>query len=679
MSWIPCQSQMALVLAVSYSGTFGGAERVLLDFASALEGEEVCLACPDGALADAATAAGVRRLPLRARPLEVRGAASDRALSLARLLAHGTEVRRLARDLDPALVIACGMRVALGLVLAGRRVGAPVIFQHGDMLPGRWIGRAVRAAAARADLVVVPSRAVAEDIGRDAHPLVIHPGVDVERFDAAAPPVQPPEILVLGAVVEWKRIDVALDAVAVARRARPELRLRIVGGPLGRSGDALMSRLLARASLPDLLGAVEFAGPVSDAGSALVRASCLLHCAEREPFGLAVAEALACGRAAVVPDAGGPADIVDEECGVRYPPGDRDAAGRSILDVLSDRERALRMGQRGRERARACFSVSRARRDFAAAVSPLLVRRPTPTAAAAALALLTVTHNSAADLRTLLASVARHLPGARVVVVDSGSRDDSVEVARRSGVATVIALSENVGFGRACNRGLPAVEEAVTVLVNPDVELIDDSLAWLAAEVARRDRPERLLAPLVLSSDGSRQDSAHPPPLSLAELARAVIPPAALPGWSRAGVALAPWRAQRPRAVGWAVGCALVARTETLRSLGPFDERIFLYGEDLDLGLAAAERGIRTWFWPTARVLHRSAHASGPAFGGEPFELLARARHDVVARRLGPRRARLDDGIQAATFISRIALKGALGRSAVRERRQLAALGAVIR
>jgi hypothetical protein len=46
----------------------------------------------------------------------------------------------------------------------------------------------------------------------------------------------------------------------------------------------------------------------------------------------------------------------------------------------------------------------------------------------------------------------------------------------------------------------------------------------------------------------------------------------------------------------------------------------------------------------------------------------------VVARRLGPRRARLDDVAQAATFGSRIALKRALGRTAERERRQLEAV-----
>jgi len=122
------------------------------------------------------------------------------------------------------------------------------------------------------------------------------------------------------------------------------------------------------------------------------------------------------------------------------------------------------------------------------------------------------------------------------------------------------------------------------------------------------------------------------------------------------------------------VGAAIVARTETLRRLGPFDDSIFMYGEDLELGLHAAAEGIETWFWPTARVVHSGAHATGRAFGGEPFARLARARHDVVTRRLGPARGHIDDGTQALTFASRWVYKRALGRSAERERQQLAAL-----
>jgi SAM-dependent methyltransferase len=118
------------------------------------------------------------------------------------------------------------------------------------------------------------------------------------------------------------------------------------------------------------------------------------------------------------------------------------------------------------------------------------------------------------------------------------------------------------------------------------------------------------------------------------------------------------------------VGCALVARTETLRALGPFDERLFLYGEDMELGLRAARRGVETWLWPAARVIHHGGHAIVTTHGGEPFWLRARARHDALVLGRGPRAAALDDRVQALTFASRRWLKLALGRSAERERQQ---------
>jgi GT2 family glycosyltransferase len=291
----------------------------------------------------------------------------------------------------------------------------------------------------------------------------------------------------------------------------------------------------------------------------------------------------------------------------------------------------------------------------------------------ALLALVTVTHNSARELEGLLVSVERHLPGTPVVVVDCASEDDTPDVARGAEAAVLVALQENAGFARGCNRGVAEVRRPVTVLVNPDVELLDDSLLTLAAEAVHVGRPDRLLAPLVLNPDGSRQDTVHPVPGSAPDLVRALIPPAALPRPLRAR--LQQWHAVTPRRVGWAVGCALVARTDTLRRLGPFDERLFLYGEDLELGLRAAQHGVPTCFWPTARVLHHGAHASAKAFGGEPFDLLAQARREAVATALGPRRATLDDAGQAVTFASRLMLKRALGHSAERERQQLGALG----
>ena len=661
---------MAPFLFVSYSGAFGGAERVLLDCAEAVPGSH-SLACPEGVLAQRARARGLTVFTIRHRPPRLRGSARDRLLSAPRLVAHALEVRALARDLNPDAIVAWGMRSAIAF-LAWPDDGRPVAFAHNDILPRGGVAALVRAVAARAAVVIVPSRAVALDLD-PASTLtdrvhVVAPGVDLERFRRAHSPAQPPEALVVGALVAWKLPELALEACAVARLTVPDLHLRFVGAPL-LSDDPTLDRLRERATRPDLNGVVEFAGEHEQIEIDLAGAACLLHCAPREPFGLVVAEALAAGCPVVVPDTGGPAEIVDSDCALLYAPGDPRAAGRALAELVGDPELAQRKGDAGRRRASRHLDRTRSAAQFAAVLTPLTpAAGPAADGAGERLALVTVSRNSEHDLRRLLESARRHLPAAQVIVVDNASSDRSVEVALSNPRVTTVELDQNVGFGRASNRGIEAATAPVVVLLNPDVELLDDSLLGLTSEALRSDRPERLLAPLVLSPDGSRQDTVHPLPASAPDLARAVISPAF------AGPTLAPWKSARARRVGWAVGCALAARTETLRRLGPFDESIFLYGEDLELSLRAAQQGVETWFWPDARVLHHRAHSSNREFGGEPFELVARARHDVVRRRLGVGRARLDDVSQAVTFASRVVVKRALRRPAARERRQLEAV-----
>jgi GT2 family glycosyltransferase len=494
--------------------------------------------------------------------------------------------------------------------------------------------------------------------------------VDTERFASVPDPGgESPEVLVLGAIARWKRPDLALEVLARAARARPELRLRLAGAPLGPDGEALLGELRRSGGRRDLRGRVEIAGSV-DTADALARASCLLHCADREPYGMVLVEAMAAGRPVVAPASCGPLETVDETCARLYPPGDADAAAEALLDALDNGEA---LGAAGQQRARRHFSLKAMQQRYADLLRPptsdLRARTPDHQPPIPSLALLTVTHNSAAHLPHLLASARTHLPDARVVVADSGSSDTSASTARHAGAA-VLERGENVGFGRACNAGLREVSAPVTVLSTPDVELLDGSLAGLAREL--EGGPERILAPLVLRHDGSREDSAQAEPGTAAALAIALLPPALMPGALRR--AACPWTAAGPRRSGWAVGACLVARTDTLRRLGPFDERAFMYAEDLDLGLRAADAGIETWFRPDARVLHHGAHSTGPAFGGEPFELLAERRRAVLAERRGAGRRRADDLLQALTFANRIALKALAGRDTRRERAQLRAV-----
>lgn len=378
-------------LFVSYTSLLGGAERILLDHATALPGP-VALACPEGPLAERARAAGIDVAALTERRVELRANVRDRLAMPLRMAAQGREVRRLVVELQPACVVAWGMRPLLSSAagLRGMRPHRPLVFQHNDLLPSPLVGRAVRAAARRADLTIALSHAIADDLagGLDGRIEVVHAGVDLNRFEQPWEPDIPrsdsqaerdvrlprrttapaPTALLLGAIVNWKRPDLALETVAFAARELPDLRLRIAGAPLAASGERLLGELRRRAERSDLAGRVDFAGPLDDVPAALAAATCLLHCADREPYGMALVEALACGRPIAAPAAGGPLEIVDASCGVLYPPGDARAAATALIDVV---RRAPELGTGARARAEAKFDRSTARDRFRTLIEDL--------------------------------------------------------------------------------------------------------------------------------------------------------------------------------------------------------------------------------------------------------------------------------------------------------------------
>lgn len=361
-------------LFVSYTSILGGAERILLDHADALP-EPVALACPEGPLADEARAAEIAVLPLRQRRVELRASARDRLAMPARMGLQSLEIRKIVTQRRPRCVIAWGMRALLSCAgaLRGLRPPRPFAFHHHDLLPSPIVARAVRTAARRADLVVALSQTIANDLdpngdlgGRSA---VVRAGVDLSRFrPAGPPPADPPTALVLGAIVGWKRPDLALDAVALAARELPDVRVRVAGAPLGEDGAALARRLERRAAEPELAGRVDLLGGVGDVPAELARATCLLHCADREPYGMALAEALACGRPVVAPVAGGPTEIVDASCGVLYRPGDVHAAATALRDAVAH---ADQLGLGARARAESELDRSVASERFAALIEEL--------------------------------------------------------------------------------------------------------------------------------------------------------------------------------------------------------------------------------------------------------------------------------------------------------------------
>lgn len=282
------------------------------------------------------------------------------------------------------------------------------------------------------------------------------------------------------------------------------------------------------------------------------------------------------------------------------------------------------------------------------------------------LTVVSVLHDSGRQVGAMLESLdLLGEPRPEVICVDSGSTDDGPQVAERLG-ARLIRMEANRGYGAACNAGVEAAQGDACVLLNPDTRALDDGLKRLA-RLATQARV--ILAPRLVNPDRTVQRSAHPVPGRPTALLGALVPAQLLP--RPLAVSLEPYRARYPAEIGWAIGACLVASTELLRELGPFDPSVFLYGEDMDLCLRARAIGASVVFRPDVTLVHEGGHSTEVALERqERLEMQARRRREVIAQQLGPGALALDDAAQRLTFRAR----SAAGRRRAENLAQLAAL-----
>ena len=286
-----------------------------------------------------------------------------------------------------------------------------------------------------------------------------------------------------------------------------------------------------------------------------------------------------------------------------------------------------------------------------------------------------VTWRSAHDLRRLVASMTRHLepPSWELIVVDNASSDGVAgELAKWPGERRFIELERNYGYGAAANRGVELASGEAIVLLNPDTQLVDGSLAGLVQFALER---RCLAGPRLSGADGLPQPSASGPPVGAWSWLGAVWPGRLQPGAVVARTE--PWRLERSVEVAWLTGACVVGPREALQRLGPFEPSIHLYGEDMDLGLRAGSAGLPSYFCPDlARVVHYGQGSTSQLLPEGPWDLIARNRRAVLRRAFGARRERAAQAALVMNLGLRTAAKRALFRDSARER---AALRAALR
>lgn len=215
-----------------------------------------------------------------------------------------------------------------------------------------------------------------------------------------------------------------------------------------------------------------------------------------------------------------------------------------------------------------------------------------------------VNYNTREDLAACLASITDAWPAcaAQVIVVDNASTDGSVAmVNNRWPAVRTIALPQNLGFGAANNVALRQSQTPFVLLLNSDTIVPAGALDTLLA---------RLEAARAAAAGPRLVDGAGRPEVSFGsmltpwtEFVQRRRVRMATHGTTRAMQQIERHLAQE-RFVDWVSGACLLLRRADAEAAGFFDERYFMYEEDVDLCAAIRSRGGRVLFTPAAHVIH---------------------------------------------------------------------------
>lgn len=283
-----------------------------------------------------------------------------------------------------------------------------------------------------------------------------------------------------------------------------------------------------------------------------------------------------------------------------------------------------------------------------------------------------VTYHSHGQVVGLLDALGPSVP---VVMVDNASGADGIPAVAAERPGTRCLDGENVGFARAANLGARSSTAEYLVFVNPDTRPTPAVLQALVADLA---------ADPGLGSVAAATTDAHgrielgvggwePTPRRCLVYALGLHR-----RWPRAGVVARPQVGEQIE-LGWITGACLAVRRETFLRLGGFDERYFVYNEDMAFGRAVREAGLGQRLRTDLLVRHATS-SSGPQEStgrGAPLPKMPQQKGASMASYLvdhnGPVAATVMRATLMAGFLPRLAV-AVLRRDGTARRHHLAYL-----
>lgn len=255
-----------------------------------------------------------------------------------------------------------------------------------------------------------------------------------------------------------------------------------------------------------------------------------------------------------------------------------------------------------------------------------------------------VNWNANQQLAECVVSIAQyhHNLVASVVIVDNASSDNSLALVKSLPTLPfplfVVENKENRGFAAACNQGAARAVSEYLLFLNPDTRLFESSLTVSTAFMEESKNQEVGIVGIQLIDDQNQVARSCARFPSLGMFVAQILGINRLPGFWYLNVHMSGWAHDKTAAVDHVMGAFYLMRRSLFESLGGFDERFFVYLEDLDLSLRVQQAGYHSVFLAEAKAFHAGGGTSGQVKAARLFYSL-RSRLLYAFKHFSPWRA----------------------------------------
>jgi GT2 family glycosyltransferase len=233
------------------------------------------------------------------------------------------------------------------------------------------------------------------------------------------------------------------------------------------------------------------------------------------------------------------------------------------------------------------------------------------------LTVIIVNWNSGTFLRSCLGSIRRaagRMP-IHTIVVDNASKDGSAELVEREFPdVRLLRTGKNLGFGRGNNAAQSHVSPGYVLFLNPDTELRDGALTRMVDFLESHPDTGAVGCKMIFPDGETADQNLQWFPTPVTEFLRHAI---LTDGLVRSLAGILPWN--DPAKSGYVsklYGGCLMIRTSVLEKVGWFDERFFMYAEDVDLSRRIREAGWQLYYLTDAEIMHVAGGTTEKAGSG---------------------------------------------------------------